>query len=81
MVMAVRGADDQLWQGAFSSTSGAFEGWSALSGSSPTPPVLATGQSSLQLVVRSADDQLWSLLLEYMIPAQVATQSLKNSNE
>ena len=64
MVMAVRGADDQLWQGAFGSTSGAFEGWSALSGSSPTAPVLATGQSSLQLVVRSADDQLWSLLVE-----------------
>lgn len=35
-----------------------IEGWSVLSGSSPTPLVLATGQSSLQLVVRSTDDLL-----------------------
>lgn len=63
MYMVVRSATDLLWSGTFDSI-GAFGGWTQLDGSSPTEPTMAAGQSVLQLVVRAANDQLWSMQMQ-----------------
>ncbi len=56
----VRGMDgSSLWFSSKNMASGAFSGWTQLNGFTPSAPVLASSGTTLVLVVRGLDDQIW----------------------
>ncbi|MFB3889808.1 MAG: multicopper oxidase domain-containing protein [Candidatus Bathyarchaeia archaeon] len=67
--LAVRGyhptvaaGNNTLWYGQVNVTSNVFTGWTALAGGTPSAPTLVQLQSTnaLELVVRGADNQIWT---------------------
>ena len=68
--VVVRGANfGQIWHCSFDTAAGSFSGWSLLTGSTPSPPVLASNSTHVCLVVRGDNNAIyyrWLILASQM---------------